>query len=54
LVSAAGRAHRAATIALTAHEPQDERYRTWLLYDFGQATAFTMLAAADPGTALPT
>ena len=39
----------AATIVLTAHEPEDQRRHDWLLYDFGQATAFMMLAAADLG-----
>jgi nitroreductase len=40
-------AESAATIALVAKEPQDSRSHDWLLYDFGQATAFMMLAAAD-------
>ena len=35
-----------ATIALVPQEPQGERHRNWLMYDFGQATAFMMLAAA--------
>lgn len=39
----------AATIALVAQEPEDERHHDLLLYDFGQATAFMMLAAADLG-----
>jgi len=39
----------AATIALVAQEPEDQRHWDWLLYDFGQATAFMMLAAADLG-----
>jgi nitroreductase len=39
----------AATIALVAQQPEDQRHRDWLLYDFGQATAFMMLAAADLG-----
>ena len=39
----------AATIALVAREPADERQRDLLLYDFGQATAYMMLAAADLG-----
>ena len=34
---------------LVAHEPDDQRHHDWLLYDFGQATAFMMLAAADLG-----
>ena len=37
----------AATIALVAKEPEDERRRDFLMYDFGQATANMMLAAAD-------
>ena len=39
----------AATIALVAKEPEDGRRRDLLLYDFGQATAIMMLAAADLG-----
>ena len=39
----------AATIALVAREPEDERRRDLLQYDFGQATAIMMLAAADLG-----
>ena len=39
----------AATIVLVAHDPEDQRHRDLLLYDFGQATAFMMLAAADLG-----
>ena len=39
----------AATIALVAKEPEDERHRDWLTYDFGQATENMMLAAADLG-----
>jgi nitroreductase len=39
----------AATIALVAREPEDERRRDLLNYDFGQATANMMLAAADLG-----
>jgi nitroreductase len=42
-------AQSAATIALVAREPEDERHRDWLMYDFGQATAYMMLAAADLG-----
>ena len=38
-----------ATIALVAQEPEDERQRELLLYDFGQATANMMIAAADLG-----
>jgi nitroreductase len=39
----------AATIALVAKEPEDERQSEWLAYDLGQATANMMLAAADLG-----
>src|SRR5215472_11652447 len=39
----------AATIALVAREPEDDKRRDWLMYDFGQATANMMLAAADLG-----
>jgi nitroreductase len=39
----------AATIALVAAQPEDERHRDWLMYDLGQATANMMLAAADLG-----
>ena len=42
-------ARSAATIALVAREPEDERERGLMLYDFGQATAYMMLAAADLG-----
>ena len=42
-------AQSAATIALVAKEPEDQRHRDWLMYDFGQATANMMLAAADLG-----
>jgi nitroreductase len=42
-------AQSAAAIALVASEPDDQRHRDALLYDFGQATAFMMLAAADLG-----
>ena len=42
-------ARSAATIALVAREPEDERHRDWLMYDLGQATANVMLAAADLG-----
>jgi Nitroreductase family len=41
--------HSAAPIALVAKEPEDERHRDWLMYDFGQATANMMLAAAGLG-----
>jgi nitroreductase len=39
----------AATIALVAAEPEDDMHARWLQYDFGQATAYMMLAAADLG-----
>jgi nitroreductase len=42
-------AQSAATIAMVAKEPEDERQRGFLMYDFGQATANMMLAAADLG-----
>jgi len=42
-------ARSAATIALVAREPEDGRPRDLMLYDFGQATAYMMLAAADLG-----
>jgi nitroreductase len=42
-------ASSAATIAMVAKEPEDERQREFLMYDFGQATANMMLAAADLG-----
>src|SRR2546421_9070720 len=42
-------ASSAATIALVATEPEDERQRGLMLYDFGQPTASMMLAAADLG-----
>ena len=42
-------ARSAATIALVAAEPQDQRQRELLQYDLGQATAYMMLAAADLG-----
>jgi len=42
-------AQSAATIALVAREPEDGRSRDLMLYDFGQATAYMMLAAADLG-----
>jgi nitroreductase len=42
-------AHSAATIALVAADPEDVRHRDWVQYDFGQATANMMLAAADLG-----
>jgi nitroreductase len=42
-------ARSAATIALVAKEPEDERRRDLLMYDFGQATAHIMLTAVDLG-----
>ena len=42
-------ARSAATIALVAGEPEDQRHRDWVYYDFGQATAFMMLTATDLG-----
>ena len=42
-------AKSAATIAMVASEPQDERYREFMYYDFGQATANMMLTATDLG-----
>jgi nitroreductase len=42
-------AQSAATIALVAAQPQDERHRDWVQYDFGQATANMMVTAADLG-----
>lgn len=49
---APGAAHvasSAATIALVAATPEDNVHARWLQYDFGQATAYMMLAAADLG-----
>ncbi len=42
-------ARSAATIALVAPVPEDERQRDWVQYDLGQATMSIMLAAADLG-----
>jgi nitroreductase len=42
-------ARSAATIALVGQDWEDQMHREWLLYDFGQATAFMMLAATDLG-----
>lgn len=39
----------AATIALVGAEPEDDMHARWLQYDFGQATAYIMLAATDLG-----
>jgi nitroreductase len=42
-------ARSAATIALVARKPEDERHRDWIQYDFGQATTNMMLEAVDLG-----
>src|SRR3954470_4700154 len=42
-------ARSAATIALVAETPADEQVPQRITYDFGQATAFMMLTAADLG-----
>jgi nitroreductase len=42
-------ARSAATIALVGKEPEEERQRNSLYYDFGQATAYMMITAADLG-----
>jgi nitroreductase len=42
-------ARSAATIALVAQQPEDERVRNRIAYDFGQATAFMMITATDLG-----
>jgi nitroreductase len=42
-------ASSAATIAMVAQEQDDPRQHELLIYDFGQATANMMLAAADLG-----
>ena len=42
-------ARSAATIALVAPVPEDERRRDWVQYDLGQVTTGIMLAAADLG-----
>ncbi len=42
-------ARSAATIALVAPVPADERQRDWVQYDLGQATMSIMFAAADLG-----
>jgi len=39
----------AATIALVGWNWEDRMHHDWLMYDFGQATAFMMLAATDLG-----
>src|SRR3954447_8183399 len=42
-------ARSAATIAVVAKNPEDERQSRLLQYDLGQATAYMMIAAADVG-----
>ena len=42
-------AQSAATIAMVAAEPEDQRHRDFVYYDFGQATATMMLIATDLG-----
>src|SRR3954464_7480436 len=42
-------ARSAATIALVAENPADDQVRQRIAYDFGQATAFMMITAADLG-----
>ncbi|WP_199432335.1 nitroreductase family protein [Qaidamihabitans albus] len=42
-------ADSAATIALIAPLPADERHRNWVQYDLGQATMSMLLAATDLG-----
>jgi nitroreductase len=42
-------ARSAATIAVVAREPEDERQRNLLQYDLGQATAQMMITATDLG-----
>lgn len=42
-------ARSAATVALVARIPENERQTNWTLYDLGQATMNLMLAAADLG-----
>jgi nitroreductase len=39
----------AATIALVGAQAEDDMHARWLQYDFGQVTAYLMLAAADLG-----
>lgn len=39
----------AATVALVAYHPEDDLHARWIQYDFGQATAYMMLTAADLG-----
>ena len=42
----------AATIALVARKPEDQRHHDWVLYDFGQATAFMIVGPATKITNL--
>jgi nitroreductase len=42
-------ARSVATITLVGREQEDERQRSWLYYDFGQATANMMITATDLG-----
>src|SRR4051795_8794148 len=42
-------ARSAATIAVVAEQPEDERRGDLLQYDLGQTTAYMMIAAADLG-----
>ena len=42
-------ARSAATVALVAPVPEDERHRSLLQYDLGQATMSMMIAATDLG-----
>src|SRR3954468_13792301 len=42
-------ARSAATIAVVAEQPEDERRGELLQYDLGQTTAYIMIAAADLG-----
>jgi nitroreductase len=42
-------ARSAATVALVARSPQDDREREWVQYDLGQATMAMMIAAVDLG-----
>jgi nitroreductase len=42
-------ARSAATVALIARSPQDDRERDWVQYDLGQATMAMMITATDLG-----
>jgi nitroreductase len=42
-------ARSAATVALVARSPQDDREREWVQYDLGQATMAMMITAVDLG-----